>query len=267
MSMRHLVNVSGGAGSAVALFRVIERYGAENVTARFADTNSEHPDLYRFLNDVERSASIPIVRLNGGLTIWDVFERELMFTNPKSGGCLAAWHLKKLPLQKHAESIGTPHDTTIHVGFSSDEDDRMARLAESGKPWRFEFPLTWEPVLWRCDVMDELRKRGIRECSVYEQGYPHANCLRWNCILSGIGQWIARLKDSPLAYAECEEREQRFMERLAERGRNVVTILRDRRGGVTKNLSLRQLREEVELGLRAGQEARESTCSCLGGLF
>ena len=35
--MIHLVNISGGMASAVALFRVIERYGV--CKARFADTN------------------------------------------------------------------------------------------------------------------------------------------------------------------------------------------------------------------------------------
>lgn len=264
----HIVNVSGGAGSAVALMRVIARYGKENTFARFADTNSEHADLYRFLDDLERVLQIPIARLGtGGQTIWDVFERELMFTNPQTGGCIASHRLKKAVLQKHAESIATPQTATIHVGLSIDEDDRIARIHERGKPWRFDMPLCWEPVLWRCDVMDELHRRGLRECSVYEEGYPHANCLRWNCILSGIGQWIARLKDDPEAYADCEDREQRFMDRLKERGRKVQTILRDRRGGETQNLSLRQLRQEVEAGLRDGQASRESTCSCIGGLF
>lgn len=267
--MIHLVNVSGGAGSAVALFRVIERYGRENVSARLADTNSEHPDLYRFVEDVEWSAGMYIRRLkNDGLNIWDVFFRELMFTNPETGGCLASWHLKKLPLQLDAASIGTPEEVTIHVGFSIDEDDRMAKLTERGKPWRFDFPLTWKPALLRCDVIDELNRRSIKECVVYRDGYPHANCLRWNCVLAGIGQWLGVLKTNPAGFAEAEDKEQQFMELLAARGRKVQTILRDRRGGVTRNLSLRQLREEHESGVRrAYPEWRESTCSCVGTLF
>ena len=127
--MKHLVNVSGGAASAVCLFRVIERYSRENVSASLADTNSEHPDLYRFVDDLERVSGVEIVRLkNDGLNIWDIFEREVMLTNPQSGGCLASWHLKKLPLKAHAASIGTREEITIHIGFSPDEDDRVARL-------------------------------------------------------------------------------------------------------------------------------------------
>lgn len=271
--MKHLVNVSGGSGSAVALFRVIDRYGRENVSASLADTNSEHADLYRFADDVERVAGIEVVRLkNDGLTIWDVFFREMMFTNPENGGCLAAWHLKRIPLDNHAISLGPPESLTIHIGFSRDEDDRIGRLLEGrakdpdSPPWTFDFPLTWEPPLFRCQIDKELRQRGIRPCIIYEQGYPHSNCRKWNCIKSGIGQWVGVLKDDRPAYLDAEEKEQQFLAELERRGREPRTILRDRSGGETKNLSLRQLREEVESGrirMRNVPKWRESTCACL----
>ena len=190
----------------------------------------------------------------------------MMFTHPVSQGCVAAWHLKKIPLQNHAATIGTPDTVTIHVGFSRDEDDRIKRLTESGKPWKFDFPLTWEPQLFRCEIEKDLRSRGLEPCVVYADGYPHANCLRLNCIKSGIGQWVGVLKDNPAGYAESEENEQQFMAELERRGRKVQTILRDRSDGETKNLSLRQLREEVESGrivYRNLPKWRESSCSCL----
>lgn len=266
--MKHLVNVSGGNGSGMALLRVIDRYGRENVSAVFADTNSEHADLYRFLADLEAAAGIKIVRLdNGGATIWDTFFRRYMFTNPH-GGCVASEDLKKKPLIRFRETVGTPETLTVHVGFSIDEDDRMARLRKADAQWQFDFPLTWPKAMLRCDIENELKRRGVRPCEVYEKGYPHSNCLRWNCILAGIGQWIGVLNDNPAGYAEAEEHEQRFMAELERRGRAPQTILRDRRGGTTKNLSLRQLREEVESGVRRRvPEWRESTCTCVGDLF
>lgn len=265
--MKHLVNVSGGAASAVCLFRVIERYGREVVSARLADTNSEHPDLYRFVDDLERLSGVPIVRLdNDGMNIWDVFMEKMMMTDPKLGGCLAAWNLKVLPLAAHAASLGTPDEITIHIGFSPDEEDRVAKLRARNDGWRYDFPLCWEPKLWaRCDVLDELHRRGLKECSIYQDGYPHANCLRWNCIKAGIGQWLGVLKDNRPAYLDAEAREQIFIAELVRRGREPRTILKDRRGGETKNLSLRQLREETEAGIiRKVPSWRESTCSCFG---
>jgi len=118
--VKHLVNVSGGAGSAAALFRVIDRYGRENVSASLADTNSEHPDLYRFVDDLERIADIEIVRLkNGGLTIWDIFFREMMFTNPKSG----AWG-----------SMTTSTDGCNLKLWKLDASYKSSRLISSGMP-------------------------------------------------------------------------------------------------------------------------------------
>lgn len=51
-------------------------------------------------------------------------------------------------------------------------------------------------------------------------------------------------------------------------GRKEITILRDRRGGTTKNLSLQQLREEIESGARwPNDDWRSDSCSCMGRLF
>ncbi len=265
MSERHLVNISGGAASAVCLFRVIERYGAESVSARLADTRSESADTYRFVADVERVSGIPITRLDQGKNCWDIWFERMMFTDPKGGGCVASYHLKKIPLRTHAEANYDPADTTIHIGFSYDEDDRRKRIIESGKPWKFDFPLCWTTKLSRCDVLDECRSRGIEPPAVYEDGYPHNNCDK-KCILAGISQWSGVLKDDPKGYAEFEANEQEFMRRLSERGRTVQTFLKDRRGGDTKNYSLKQLREDIEGGRRIPNDGWRS-CSCMGGLF
>lgn len=265
METKRIVNVSGGAASAVALLRVVERFGRENVVARFANTMQESPDLYRFLGDVEKAAGVPIVRLEDGRNCWDVWLQELMFTNPSTGGCLAAWHLKKKLLAAHVCRIADPLEAIIYIGFGPDEGDRMDRLAISGSPWRFEFPLTWKPRLWRCDVLDELRQRGIEPTDAYEKGYPHDNCNR-ACILGGQGQWIKLYHDDPALFGHNAAQEQVFLARLAERGRKPRTILKDRRGGVTQNLSLVQLGEEIAAGIRGPDDGVEA-CSCMGDLF
>lgn len=51
--MIFLVNLSAGLTSFEALRRALDKHSKENVQAIFADTNSEDPDLYRFLNDQE----------------------------------------------------------------------------------------------------------------------------------------------------------------------------------------------------------------------
>jgi len=258
--MIHVVNVSGGAASAVCLFRVIERYGRENVRAVFADTRWEHPDCYRFIDEIERVSGVHVDRLSDGRNIWDVFEQAETLTMGM-GGCKASWELKRLPLLAYAEAI--EGDTTTHIGFGPDEDDRMARIKKAMPDRRFDFPLTWKPQLGRCDVMDDLKRRCIEPPSMYADGYPHANC-GGACILAGIKQWAGLLKDNPELYRVSEENEQRFQEILIGRGRNEHTILKDRRGGVPKNYSLRQLREDVEAGRRLVDDSwRETSCSCM----
>lgn len=247
--------------------RVVERFGPENVSARFADVKQENPDLYRFLDDVEAASGVKIERIGQGQNCWDVWLDRLMFTAQGTGGCVASYHLKKLPLSRHAERNYQPESTTIYVGFGIDEDDRKLRLIKAGAPWIFDFPLCWKPILSRCDVIDELRRRGITPTDSYHKGYPHDNC-GGACILAGIGQWVGLLRDNPELFALNERKEQEFLERLRQRGRKPQTILKDRRGGVTQNLSLRQLRLEVESGVRHDSDSwRSSSCSCVGDLF
>lgn len=263
-----IVNVSGGNASALALLRTVERYGRDGVIARFADTRTEDPDLYRFLDDLERIIDLPIVRLRDGRTIWDVFTGEAMFTNPQTGGCLAAWKLKKQILRRHLDDIGAkPESTTIMIGFDGSEEDRMRRIEKSGAPWKFDYPLTWGKPLFRCDIDDELRRCGLRPCSMYERGYSHANC-GGTCVQAGIGQWSMVLADYPERYAEAERHEEAAMQAMRDAGRPVQSILRSRRGGETQNLSLRQLREEIAAGVRHnGDEFRVGACSCAGDLW
>jgi len=243
-------------------------HGREDVIARFADTRAEDPDLYRFLDDLERKIDLPIIRLVDGRTIWDVFTKESMFTNPQTGGCLAAWKLKKTMLRNHLATIGaTPEDTTIMIGFDGSEQDRMRRLEKSGAPWKFDYPLTWGKPLFRCDIDDQIRRCGLVPCSMYEKGYRHANC-GGACVQAGIAQWAMVLADYPERYAEAERHEATAMAAMSAAERPVQTILRSRVGGKSSNLSLAQLREDIASGVRTdGDDFRVGQCSCMGDLW
>ncbi len=256
----HIVNVSGGAASAVCLFRVIERYGRDNVRAVFADTRWEHPDCYRFLDGVEKASGVPLDRLSDGRNIWEVFLDEQMLT-VGSGGCKASWELKRKPLAEYTARI--EGDVVVYVGFGPDEDDRQERLKKAMPDRKFDFPLTWQPMLSRCDVIDDLRERGIDPPSMYADGYPHANC-GGACILAGIKQWAGVLNDNPELYRTSEEKEQAFLAILHKRGRAPHTILRDRRNGMASNYSLRRLRRDIESGERLPDDSwRVRPCSCM----
>lgn len=127
--------------------------------------------------------------------------------------------------------------------------------------------MRWRPFMNRCDLADNLRDRGIEPPRIYALGYPHNNC-GGACILAGISQWAGVLIDNPELYARSEANEQKCLAALRKKGLGEFTILRDRRGGETKTLSLKQLREEIESGIRQPRDSwRESSCQCIGLLF
>ena len=102
-------------------------------------------------------------------------------------------------------------------------------------------PLT-SPDAWSKDrVSAELAKAGIDEPALYAQGFPHNNCAG-ACVRGGQAQWRLLLQQNPERYAQEEAAEERFRQ---ETGKDVA-ILRDRRGGVTRPLTLKALREREE---------------------
>ena len=262
----HIVNVSGGAASACCLLRVVERYGAQDVRAVFADTLIEDPSLYRFLDDLENVAGVKIDRISDGRSAWDVFQAESMFTNPQTGGCLASYHLKKLPLTQYRESFALPRDCIVYVGYDATEQDRINRLRSVDTKWVYDFPLLWNPVLLRCDQEDFLRRRGLTPCDMYDRGYSHANC-GGTCVLAGLKQWAMVKQDYPERFEQAKQIEAKILEAQIRKGRTPYTILRRRAGGKSVDVSLEQLETLIVRGDVKGDDARVSSCSCVGTLF
>lgn len=255
---KYWVDISGGLASATCLFRTIDRYGKENVSARFADTRTESSDTYEFIDRVIDVAGVDLVKLDQGKDIWDVFMDRKMMTQP-SRGCLASYWLKKIPLNEHAKRFP---DSTFMIGFGPDECDRVERIQTNNPTIKFDFPLRWEPKGWYCDVKRELNEAGITQFPIaYREGMGHNNCNR-RCIQGGIGYWSLKWKDYPNEYAIDEKKEQEFLQMLRDEGRNEHTILKDRRGGKPKNFSLKQLRIELENGIRFPDEQQRIKCAC-----
>ena len=258
--MKIVVNVSGGAGSALALIRCVEAHGKAAVDAVFADTLSETDDTYTFLDALEEVAGVPITRLSNGKDIWDVFMHHKMMRVMNAGGaCKASVELKQLPLAKYVKDRYTPEEAVIATGLDWMEPERQERLKARLEPYTCLFPLNDAPRLGRCELNAELQDRGLTLPGVYALGWPHNNCGKYGCILAGQKQWAGLLNDYPEAFKRSEKREEEFIEKVGEK----FTVLRDRRGGTVKPYPLKVLREEVESGRSLG-EAWRSMCNCMG---
>lgn len=254
--MRHVVMFSSGAGSAVAGRRVVDRFGAADVTLLFADVNGEHEDNYRFLREAAAWIGVePVILDNDGRTIWDVFKRVRFLGNTRIDPCSRV--LKREPMRAWLEAHCDPADTTAYLGFDWTEERRHDRAQGYWTPWRMESPLLWPPTIDKGDALAELAAAGIEPPWLTRQGFPHANC-GGGCVKAGIGQFKRLLQVAPDEYRHWEEQEAEVRDLLGD-----VAILRDRRGGMTKPMSLRTLRLRLEADPSAHGGAEWGGCNCM----
>lgn len=251
---RNVVMFSGGLGSWVAAKRVAERSGTDGMILLFADTLSEDEDLYRFLDEAAANVGAPLVRIAEGRTPWQVMSDERMIGNSRFDPCSKI--LKRKFLDKWRNENCDPDLTIIHVGIDWTESHRLTAIKARTKPWRYEAPLCDEPYLSKGDVKTLLATAGIRLPRLYEQGFPHNNC-GGACVKAGQAQWALLLKTNRRSYLEREAWEEKMRERVGNH-----SILKDRRGGSTKPLTLRTFRERIEKQADAFNDNEWGGCAC-----
>jgi len=234
---KHIVLYSGGKASFLAAHRVIARYGSDSVTLLFTDTLVEDADLYRFLDESSAALGVPVTRLADGRTIWEVFRDSKFLGNNRVPLCSRI--LKQEVAQKWVEANCDPADTTLHFGIDWTEAHRMISVRRVWKDWKCESPLLWEPWAEKRDADVILASMGVVQPRLYALGASHNNCGGL-CVRAGQGAFAWGLKAIPEVYAEWERNEERLRDQLGD-----VAILRDRRGGTVKPLSLVALRERI----------------------
>ncbi len=237
---QHVVQYSGGAGSWAAAMRVAERHGPENLLLLCADTNSEHPDWGEFVTKSAALTGGHLVTLNVGLDIWDLAFQQHMIPNTRVDFCSRI--LKREPLRRWMDNFLNPRSTISYIGFDWTEEHRLARARPHWEPWVIDAPLLWDPVMDKDDVLRMLEDQGLPMPAAYRTGFPHNNCLKYGCVKGGQAYFKKLHHEFPEAYGRAADLEARFR-RVHNKD---VAILRDRRGGVTKPLTLTALAEREE---------------------
>jgi len=266
--MRIIVSYSGGLTSYEAGRRAMALHGSDSVEWWFCDTLSEDPDLYRFTRDIEKLHGIKVRRLvakeltesqdsTPGAALWDLFDSQGMIANTRADFCsrIAKRDLFRDTLADECDA----DDTMIVIGMDEIHDcDRIKRTRSYFKAygWDTWFPLTEDPIVFKDEIAAGLAAHGIDQPMLYDIGAPHNNCGGF-CVKAGMGQFSWLLKEMPDRYAYHERREQEFRSRTGKD----VSILRDRRGGQTRPLTLERLRERIEAGERFKMK-ESSSCSC-----
>lgn len=251
--MQRVVFYSGGALSWAAASRTIERHGRDGLTLLFTDTQMEDGDLYRFLDDSERSLGVPItritaasmgVKINGeaaGPTPWDVFRQKRMIGNTRMDPCSEM--LKRKPAHAYLDLAVGPGATLV-FGIDWTEMHRLdglkRRYGEMG--YAVEAPMCDAPWRSKSDVLKMMRAEGLEPPRLYAMGFAHNNCGGF-CVRAGQGHFATLLRQMPERYAEHERREQELRDMLGKD----VAILRDRTGGTTRGMPLSEFRQRQEV--------------------
>lgn len=244
--MKHVINFSGGLCSAWAAKRVIEKYGTHDVTLLFADTMIEDPDLYRFNEEWSAHLGVSITRLCVGLTPFELFKKNGLLGNARFKIC--SIRLKREPLDEWHRINCMEMDTIIYVGMDWNEPHRLKAMREAKPFWKIEAPMMEAPLWDKCRMIEETKKLGIKPPRLYGLGFAHNNC-GGGCVASGISQFVRLYQVLPSVFSQWEQWERETLEDFSARGIDAsFSILKDRRGGVTKSLLLSELRNRIHRG-------------------
>lgn len=237
--MKHIVNFSGGIGSWAAAKRVVAKHGAADVVLLFADTLMEDEDTYRFLHEAAENVGVPLTRIADGRNPWEVFFDERFLGNSKVDPCSKI--LKRHQLDKWRADNASPEMSIVYLGIDWSEIHRLHRVQAYPSDWAFEAPMCEPPFLDKEQMIRLAESQGLRRQRLYELGFPHANCGGF-CIKAGQAHFLNLLEKMPERFEYHEQMEQMLRKHLGKD----VGILRDRRGGKDRPMTLRELREREQ---------------------
>ena len=233
----HIVFFSGGAGSYAAAKRAIDKAESRSaVKLLFTDTKIEDPTLYSFIESASARLEVELIKIADGRTPWEVFRDVRFLGNTRIDPCSKI--LKRDLAAKWIKDHYTPSNVTLYFGLDWLEPHRVERVTERWKPFKVVCPLSDPPYLSKKQLIDQVSADGLPKQRLYEMGFPHNNCGGF-CIKAGQKHFKHLLEKMPERYEHHEKQEQELRDYLKKN----VAILRDRRGGTTTPLTLKQLRE------------------------
>ena len=255
----HVVNFSGGLCSFWAAMRVKQRYGSENMVLLFADTLIEDSELYEFNASASVLLGVPITRVSIEIAPWDLFEEQGLIGKNRFPICsvmlkrepLDAWHNAHgrdlIEQQQSRFWDDGKRPVVIYVGFDWNEQNRLTDLRREKPNWQWEAPMQDDPVWDKCQMEREAEALGLPIPRLYKLGFPHNNC-GGRCVRAGISHWVHLYRVLPDRFIEWRDSEARARASFIARGIKPLSILRDRRGGVTMDLWLTDLEGRIKSG-------------------
>ena len=254
--MRHVVQFSTGLGSAEVARRVVEKHGADAILLLTADTRVEDEDNWRFAKEAVAYLGDPewVIRADGRTPMQAGRDHRAV---PNNQMAICSRILKRELLRTWLTAHCDPADSIIYLGFDWTEMHRWDAAIEPWQPWHIAAPLMDPPHVQKHDLIAQWRNYGIEPPRLYAQGFHHANC-GGACVRGGQAQWALLLRVNRPRYLEWEAEEEQTRELLQKD----VTILRDRRGGPVRPISLREFRQRLDRQPSLFDSDEWGACAC-----
>lgn len=279
--MKHLIFFSGGIGSWKVADIVSKKHASENTYCMFTDTLIEDNDLYRFMLEAwseiykkERPVELikrakclfqpyqdmdirkeqleslrvdsmeyfnNVIWLSEHMDVWDIYKKTRFLGNSRIAKCS---HVIKQDLaDKYVRSNFSEEDTILYLGIDWTEVHRKKGPLKNWQPYKVEFPLCDEHMVFKEELFNELDKLKIKVPELYELGFSHNNCGGF-CCRAGQGHFLNLLKQKPELYSYHENKEKEFIDYIGKD----VSILKRTVNKQVERLTLEKLRSLYETG-------------------
>lgn len=242
-----VVGFSGGVTSAWCAGWALRTYPREEVVLLWHDTKEEHPDTYRFLQEMAAKLGLPITEQSDGRSVTQVFRDEGYLGNGQNAMCSRI--LKAEQGTKFVRALQAEGHSVVRVfGYSLEESERIHRMIGYAMRDGFtvRFPVA-EKRISKQACADWVSGQGVCPSAMYAWS-GHANCV--GCVKGGRAYWLAVAANEPEVFEQRAKLEEEF-------GYPII------RGGGREHITLRQL---VLAGLKRSVKVRESIalgpCEC-----
>jgi len=192
----YVAALSGGKDStAVAILTAEQRLNCQYI---FCDSKAEYPEVYEYLNKIENTLGIKIIRIESEGFEAILKHKNYMFPSPRRRWCTQLLKIK--PMQKWIQQFNGATVCTL-VGNRIDER-RIGRLRSIGSAGELRaFPLL-QLGYGKGEVEALLIKSGLG-IPIYYQYKPRSGC--WCCPFQSVLSWRKLLRYHPELFAKAEE--------------------------------------------------------------
>lgn len=263
-----IVSVGGGLASTHQLIKkLVNEYGPERIKPRMCVLPNEHPDTWRLCDAVEERYGVKFKYIayasDRDYLKWRFIDKaqrtaqlaktpiEIFFDvgllgNSRLDPCSRI--LKRETMRHYLEDMWQWYKPyQLAIGIGAHELDRRLAIRQNYEARGIDviFPLIDDEHLTREYTIEDCQREFGFVPELYTQGFSHNNC-GGACIKAGLKEWARLLWYHSNVYRTWEEAERLFNEQKPREGGGNYTILRDRRNGEDRRITLAEFRAEVE---------------------